>query len=82
MNREFYERNRDRKLGEILKEFRDSYKFILKTVEEIPEADMFAADKYEWTGKDTLAVYIYVNASEHYPAHLKMIEAIKKKLGK
>jgi hypothetical protein len=82
MNKEFYERNRDRKLGEVRKEFRDSYKLIFKTVELIPEEDMFIPGKYDWLGKDTLAQYIIVNTSEHYLAHLKMIETIKKKLGK
>jgi hypothetical protein len=80
INKEFYEGNFNRKLSDVKKKFRASHKTILKTVEKIPEEDMFTLAKYDWTGKNTLADYIIVNTSEHYPAHLKMIEALKKKL--
>jgi hypothetical protein len=80
VNLEIYQHNRHRELADILKEFKESYQRIFKTVVSIPEEDMFTPGKYDWTGKNTLADYIIGNTSEHYAEHLGMIEAIKKKL--
>jgi hypothetical protein len=79
INKEVYERNLNRKLSDVKKEFQASYEVILKVVKEIPEEDMFAASKYDWTGKNTLADYITGNTSGHYAEHLAMIGAIKQK---
>ena len=78
INRQIFERNRSRDLNDIMKDFSATYRQILKTVESVPEADMFAQSKFAWTGKDTLADYIFVNTSEHYAEHLAAIEAMKK----
>ena len=82
MNRQFYEANRHRSLKDVLAGFEDSYQHILSVVESIPEKDMFTRGKYAWTGRQNLAVYIIANTSGHYPSHLKMIEALKKKLSR
>jgi hypothetical protein len=82
MNRQFYEANRSRSLKDVFAGFKDSYQHVLSVVESVPEKDMFTRGKYAWTGSQNLAVYIIANTSEHYPAHLKMIEALKKKLSK
>jgi hypothetical protein len=79
INKEVYERNLKRKLSDVKKSFHASYKLIFDAVEQIPEEDMFAPAKYDWTGKNTLADYIVGNTSEHYAEHLAMIDAIKKK---
>ena len=81
INKEVYERNLKRTLSDVKKEFHTSYKLIFDAVEQIPEEDMFASSKYDWTGKNTLADYIVGNTSEHYAEHLATIEAIKKKHG-
>ena len=79
INREVYMRNHDRWLKEVKKEFKESYKRILKVVKSIPEADMFTPAKYEWTRKNTIAGYIIGNTSEHYAEHIAIIDAIKQK---
>ena len=81
INQQIYEINKNRTLGEVLTEFGTSYEIILKTVEEIPEDDMFVPARYDWLGKNTLADYIIGNTSEHYAEHLAAIEAIKQKYG-
>jgi hypothetical protein len=80
INLKIYQRNRDRRLDDVLREFRVSYQQILNTVESIPGDGMFTSGKYDWTGKGTLADYIVGNTSHHYSDHVEMIEAIKKKL--
>jgi len=79
INLKIYQRNRDRQLDDVLQEFRESYKQILKTVESIPEDGMFTSGKYDWTGEGTLADYIIANTSRHYAEHLATVETIKKK---
>ncbi len=66
LNQEIYEKNRGRKLADILAEFRASYQQILATLEVIPEEDMFMHGRFEWTGKLTLADYIAGNTCNHY----------------
>ncbi len=81
INLGIYKRNHDRWLKEVRKEFKESYKHILKTIKSIPEDGMFIRGKYDWTGKGTLADYIIANTSHHYAEHVAMIEEIKKKYG-
>jgi hypothetical protein len=81
INRQIYESNKHRSLKDVLAEFQSSYERILATVDSIPERDIFTRGKFNWTGKGKLVSYITANTSSHYPSHLKMIEAVKKKLG-
>ncbi len=81
INKDIYERNLNRQLADVKKEFYASYKLVFKTVQQIPEGDMFTPAKYDWTGKSTLANYIWSNTGEHYFDHIAMIESIKKKFG-
>ena len=82
INQQIYERSEKRPLGEVLAELHDSYEHVLKTVEEIPESDMFVPARYDWLGRYTLADYIMANTGGHYMEHVAMIDAIRKKLGK
>ncbi len=74
INRHIFEKNRSRDLNNIMKDFSATYQQILSIVESIPGTDMFAQGKFAWTGKDTLADYIFVNTSEHYAEHLASIK--------
>jgi hypothetical protein len=80
INLGIYQKNRDRQLADVLDEYQKSYQRILEVVNSIPEADMFTTSRFEWTGNDILARFIVSNTSSHYAEHIKMIEAIKKKL--
>lgn len=82
INREIYKRNKDRWIKEIKKEFKESYKKILKIVKSVPEELMFIPGKVAWPGKDSLADYIIANTSRHYAEHVLMIEDIRKNIGK
>lgn len=82
LNLQIYERNQSRSLDEILAEFHASYQQILAVIEEIPESDMFAHGRFDWTGKLTLADYIAGNTCNHYAwAKSQIRKWVKRKVG-
>ncbi len=66
LNQQIYEKNQWRSLEDILAEFQASYQEIVTVVEAIPEENMFVHDRFNWTGKLTLADYIAGNTCNHY----------------
>jgi hypothetical protein len=66
LNQQIYEKNRSRSLDEVWNEFIDSYQQILRTVQSIPENEMFSKDFFSWTGSLKLADYIAGNTCNHY----------------
>jgi len=82
VNRQIYEANKDCIIEDVLAGFDASYRRILKMIESIPEKDIFTRGRFAWTGTQKLVSYITSNTSSHYPMHVRMIEAVKKKLGK
>ena len=81
VNRGIYEANKDRSLKDVLAGFKNSYERILSLVASIPEEDIFTRGKFAWTGTQKLVSYITSNTSSHYPMHLRMVEALKRKYG-
>ncbi len=81
VNRGIYEANKNRSLEDVLAGFKNSYECILALVASIPEEDIFTRGKFAWTGTQKLVSYITSNTSSHYPMHLRMIEALKRKYG-
>ena len=79
VNRGIYEANKDRSPEDVLAGFKNSYERILALVASIPEEDIFARGKFAWTGTGKLVNYITSNTSLHYPGHLTMIEALKRR---
>jgi len=66
LNTAIIKKHRDRSVDEVLTHFRTSYRKILKTVQEMREADLFAPGRYAWTGKNALAAYVIGSTSSHY----------------
>jgi hypothetical protein len=66
LNQKIYAENQWRSLDDILAEFHGSHQQIVTIIKEIPEADMFARGRFNWTGKLTLADYIAGNTCNHY----------------
>jgi len=66
LNKQIMEKHRDRSLEEILKQFRATYRRMLKTVGGIGEADMFTPGRYAWTNKNAMATYFISSSSSHY----------------
>lgn len=66
LNHAIFVKHRDRSLTEIQKNFKASYKKILKTIESIPEKELFTRKIYPWTNNNLLAVYFISATSSHY----------------
>ena len=66
LNRAIYARYHDRPLAEEMKQFRASYRQMLKTMQGIDEEDLFTPGRFAWTGKHAAAAYFIGATSSHY----------------
>jgi hypothetical protein len=66
LNHAIYLKHRDRSLVEVQKEFKSSYKKIMKVIESIPEKELFTRVQYTWTRNNLLAAYFTSATSSHY----------------
>ena len=66
LNHAIYLKHRDRSLADIQKEFKASYKKIIKTIQDIPEKELFTRGHFAWTRNNTLAAYFVSGTSSHY----------------
>jgi len=66
LNHAIYLKHRDRSLAEIQKEFKASHKKIMKTIESIPEKELFTRGQYSWTKNNLLGAYFVSATSSHY----------------
>ncbi|MBI5954715.1 MAG: ClbS/DfsB family four-helix bundle protein [Chloroflexi bacterium] len=66
LNHAIYLKHRDRSLEDVQKEFKSSYKKIMKVIESIPEKELFTRGQYPWTRNNLLAVYFNSATSSHY----------------
>jgi hypothetical protein len=66
LNQQIYEKHRDRPLDDVLKQFRASYRQMLKAVQGLSEEDLFTPGRYAWAKKNTLGAYITSCTSSHY----------------
>jgi hypothetical protein len=66
LNQEGFELHKHDTLKDVLEQFENSYKEILKLVEEMSEQEIFEARYYAWTGDSSLLPWIVANTSSHY----------------
>ena len=66
LNHNIYVKHRERKLVDIQKDFKVSYKKIIKTIEGIPDRELFTRKVYKWTNNNLLAAYFVSCTSSHY----------------
>ena len=66
LNHAIFLKYRAAPLAEIQKTFKASYKKILKTIESIPEKELFTHKIYPWTNNNQLAAYFVSATSSHY----------------
>jgi hypothetical protein len=79
LNHAIYLKHRDRSLVEVQKEFKSSYKKIMKVIESIPEKELFTRVQYTWTRNNLLAAYFTSATSSHYRwARTEIKKSIKK----
>lgn len=79
LNHAIYLKHRDRSLADIQKDFKSSYKKIMKTIESIPEKELFTRGQYSWTRNNMLGAYFVSATSSHYRwARTEIRKKIKK----
>ena len=66
LNHAIFVKYRDKSLAEIQKNFKASYKKILKTIEAISEKELLTRKIYSWTNNNLLAAYFISATSSHY----------------
>jgi hypothetical protein len=66
LNHVIYLKHRDKPLAEIQKEFKASYRKIMKMIEAIPEKELFTRRQYPWTRNNPLAAYFNSATTAHY----------------
>ena len=79
LNHAIFLKHRDKSLTDIQKSFKASYKKIMKTLQAIPEKELFTRGYYPWTRTNTLAAYFVSGTSSHYRwARTVIRKAVKK----
>jgi uncharacterized protein (TIGR03083 family) len=66
LNRRIYEQHRDDPLDDVRAAFATSYRDFVATVRAIPEEDLFAPNRFAWTGHWTQVAFVRGNSSSHY----------------
>lgn len=66
LNHAIYLKHRDKSLADIQKDFKASYKKIMKTIQDIPEKELFTRGHYAWTKNNALAAYFISGTGSHY----------------
>jgi hypothetical protein len=66
LNHAIYLKHRDRSLADVQKDFKASYKKIMKVIQGISEKEMFTRGLYAWMKNNALAAYFTSGTSSHY----------------
>ena len=66
LNHAIFLKHHDRSLADIQKDFKSSYKKIIKVIQTIPEKELFTRGYYPWTRNNALAAYFVSATSSHY----------------
>jgi hypothetical protein len=66
LNRQIYEKHRNRDLDDIQTEFHKSYEHVLTKIQAMSEEDIFKTGRYAWLGNGNLVGYILANTANHY----------------
>jgi uncharacterized protein (TIGR03083 family) len=83
LNRQIFEKHHDRPLADVQREFKTSFKKILKTIQGLSNADLFSHGRFAWTKNNTLGAYFVSNTSSHYHwATTTIKKGLKAKKGK
>ncbi|MBK9923786.1 MAG: ClbS/DfsB family four-helix bundle protein [Anaerolineales bacterium] len=79
LNHAIFLKYRNKSLVDVQKDFKASYKKIMKTIQTIPEKELFTRKHYAWTNNNLLAAYLVSATSSHYRWARTVIKKSKKK---
>lgn len=66
LNQRIYEQHRDEQLEHVLADWRDTSRRLIGLASTAPDVDLFAPDRFAWTGRGTLASFVYECGANHY----------------
>jgi hypothetical protein len=66
LNRAIYERRRDDQLEQVMADWNETSRRLLTLAESISEVDLSSPGRYPWTGRGTLASFVYECGANHY----------------
>lgn len=73
LNDQFFRRNRDRPLDDVLAGERDAYRAVLAAIDSATDDELFDRDHFGWTEGDPFADWFRGNTDEHYDEHLEQL---------
>lgn len=80
LNQQIYEKHCGRSLPEVQKQFRASFRQMMKTLAGLSEDDLFQQGRFAWTEKHALIAFVLPNTSSHYHwARTELRKAVKKR---
>jgi hypothetical protein len=66
LNQRIYDQHRDEQLEHVLANWRETSKQLIAGTEAISELDLFGPGRFPWTGRGTLASFVYECGANHY----------------
>jgi len=66
LNRQIYDRHRDDQLEHVVADWQMTSRQLIAMAQGISEADLFTPGRYAWTGRGTLASFVYECGPNHY----------------
>lgn len=66
LNDRIFEQRRDEPWGQVFADWRDTSRRLTSMTDSISEADLFTPGRYTWTGRGTLADFVYECGPNHY----------------
>ena len=66
LNKEIYDRHRDDQLEHVLADWQATSRQLIALAQSISEADLYTTGRYAWTGRGTLASFVYECGPNHY----------------
>jgi hypothetical protein len=80
LNRDIWEKHRGREYSVVNAEFEATYREILDLLTRLPEAAIFEAGQYQWTGKNGLVTYVGANTASHYRFAQKAVKRLERRI--
>ena len=66
LNKEIHDRHRDDQLEHVLADWQATSRQLIALTQGISEADLYTLGRYPWTGRGTLASFVYECGPNHY----------------
>jgi hypothetical protein len=66
LNRHIYEQHRDEQLEHVMADWRETSRRLIAFTEAASEPDLFSPGRFPWTGRGTLASFVFECGANHY----------------